>query len=53
LFLLALSLKNLPAFLLGILMLASGILVCSIPGFWLKRVLKQPKEHLLHHQLSD
>ena len=49
LFLLALMLKNLPAFMLGIIMLAAGILVCSVPKIWLVLVLKQPEEPVVHY----
>ncbi|MCX6226131.1 MAG: MraY family glycosyltransferase [Bacteroidia bacterium] len=53
LFLLALALKNMPTFLLGILMLGAGILVCSIPGIWLRVILKQPKKFVLHYHLPN
>ncbi|MFA5815629.1 MAG: MraY family glycosyltransferase [Bacteroidales bacterium] len=53
LFLMALALKNLPVLLLGIMILGAGILVCSVPGIWLKFVLKQPEEPLMHYTLSE
>ena len=38
LFLIALSLKNMPPFALGILMLAIGVIVCQVPAIWLRFV---------------
>jgi len=53
LFLMALALKNLPIFLLGIMILGAGIFACSVPGIWLKFVLKQPEEPIAHFTLSE
>jgi UDP-N-acetylmuramyl pentapeptide phosphotransferase/UDP-N-acetylglucosamine-1-phosphate transferase len=53
LFALALSLKNLPAFLLGILMLGAGIFACSIPMLWLRLVLKRQEEPAVHYTLTE
>ncbi len=49
LFLLALILKDLSPFVLGIIMLAAGILMCSMPKIWLVLVLKRPEETVVHY----
>lgn len=53
LFLMAIALKNLPVFLLGIMILGAGVFACSVPRMWLKFVLKQPEEPIVHLTLSE
>jgi len=48
LFFLALALRNLPIFLLGLIILGIGVFVCSVPQIWLKMVLKYPEEPVIH-----
>jgi UDP-N-acetylmuramyl pentapeptide phosphotransferase/UDP-N-acetylglucosamine-1-phosphate transferase len=53
LFAIALVFRNLPNLLLGLMMLGSGIIACSIPHLWLKLVLKQPEESAIHMTLVN
>ncbi|MFA6126220.1 MAG: MraY family glycosyltransferase [Bacteroidales bacterium] len=53
LFMIALVLKDLPIFLVGVLMLSAGILLCNVPRMWLKYVLKRPDEIITHLHLSE
>jgi hypothetical protein len=53
LFALAFALKDLPAFLLGIIMLGSGIFACCIPKIWFKFVLKKVEVPAVHFRVSE
>jgi len=52
-FFMALSIKTIHVFLLGVLVLSAGIFICSVPRLWLKLVLKQPEELDLHEDLHE
>ncbi len=53
LFFVALLLKNLPSFVLGVMMLGIGILACSLPKFWSRVILKQPAKVDVHLTLAE
>lgn len=53
LFLMALALNDMPMFLLGILMIGAGVFICSVPRMWLRIILKQPEEPVMHYNLSE
>jgi UDP-N-acetylmuramyl pentapeptide phosphotransferase/UDP-N-acetylglucosamine-1-phosphate transferase len=53
LFIIALVLRELPVSILGSIMLAGGLFLCSIPRIWLRLVLKRPDEIVSHLHLSE
>jgi UDP-GlcNAc:undecaprenyl-phosphate/decaprenyl-phosphate GlcNAc-1-phosphate transferase len=50
LFFIAYALKDLPAFMLGMIMLGAGVFICDVPRLVLKYILKRVEEPSAHYQ---